>query len=777
MIGPGDELFESAGQQYWFKLAPTGTQGFLSDSPFAPKTTTGERSYADYDPFSAVAFSELTGGMGQERATDTTRYYNAVNVDARGGRIVLGPAFHPNTSSPHGLDSEADTWLSGSENHLTQAVTSGSKVAARFVWPTDATYLDRIWVAVGGNALVGTLTFSLLNDSSGEPGTAIATGQWKRDHLNSSGGWLATTFSPTQELVGGQAYWISIEHTGGSSDLLWYGADGTNNCRVWNGSSWQVPSKAILLFVQADDATKRPDGPLRYIVGAGEDGVRRVWGYHGRRLYFMTTNGEPTVVQSGSGTPYQTAADITDAVWFRSGGEAHPYLYLALGDGNDMVKFDGNIGAEQWSVVTGKQASVLATHDNLLWVAYSTNRVMGTDGTNWGQYVEIGDKTYAIRSMLSWNGYLYVGKDDGLYRVTYPTGYPVSGTPSATRILDFTPLAAATNFNFMVEHQGDLIFPIGNGILRFTNGGVLTSIAPDIGLNTPASTRPIFRAAASTPSVLWLLAEGQIGGPSVLFAVSEWRWHPIFQLKRRGDLARGLVTEPGIYGEARLWISAGLQCGYLVMPSGTNKRWLTDEADWATEGTVDLSWVDGNIRTVVKDWLAVEVDALNCADSGPYIEILWRQDDQSEFVSLGTIKQDGISRLSFSPSTYGAKMQIRARLVRGLLNGKQTTPQLLAVVIKYMERPEDSQAFTRVYLLSEDEPRIGVTGRHTMPQWAEILSTLRQAAEPLRFYPFWGLKYGYSKLVHWINYSVTEQRDERDGRVDMIIVVKMQVVE
>ena len=72
-----------------------GALGLGSSSPFAPKSTSGERSYQDYDPFSAVAMADLSGGMGQERLTDVTRYLTAVDADVRSGRIILGPAQFP----------------------------------------------------------------------------------------------------------------------------------------------------------------------------------------------------------------------------------------------------------------------------------------------------------------------------------------------------------------------------------------------------------------------------------------------------------------------------------------------------------------------------------------------------------------------------------------------------------------------------------------------------------------------------------------------------------
>ncbi len=90
----GDERFRRRrrGNVYHFRIPERGAglQG-SSASPFAPKTVTGERDYSNYDVFSAVAFGDLSGGMGQERAKNPAQYYSACNVDARGTKLVLGP--------------------------------------------------------------------------------------------------------------------------------------------------------------------------------------------------------------------------------------------------------------------------------------------------------------------------------------------------------------------------------------------------------------------------------------------------------------------------------------------------------------------------------------------------------------------------------------------------------------------------------------------------------------------------------------------------------------
>ena len=91
--------------------------------------------------------------------------------------------------------------------------------------------------------------------------------------------------------------------------------------------------------------------------------------------------------------------------------------------------------------------------------------------------------------MISWNGAVWVGKDDGLYQITSPVGYPVTGTLTCNKIIDLLPVADVHNFSMLVIHQGDLWFTVGSGVMRYTTGGVLTALAPDTGLTVSTSKR------------------------------------------------------------------------------------------------------------------------------------------------------------------------------------------------------------------------------------------------------------------------------------------------
>jgi hypothetical protein len=808
-VRPGDEVFVLNGTAYNFELAAGGALGFSSDSPFAPKSTSGERSYADYDPFSAVAFTDLSGGMGQERATDVTKYYDASNVDARGGRLILGPLVHYNSATLPGLDTHSDALLQGTNTTGTLDYlgigASLPKVATKLIIPTGFAEIDRFWLPLKGYALAGTITIKVYNDSSGAPGTEMATTTLSRDELQPFGAWAQASFTPAVAVSAGGTYWISVEHAGADSVLYWYGGtsdvpaySSNDNCVSWVDGAWAANTGTYWhLIVMYDDPTTRPDSSLRYVLGAGEDGITRLWGYSGRRLYYIGAASLPVAVQDGAGNSFEAAAEILHAVWFRAVADAHPYLYCALGDATSYVKFDGNIGTEQWATITMTGSGVsqgarrLAVHDNLLWRADEVCNVSASlDGTAYGGTVAVGDKTYPIRNMLSWNGLLYVGKDDGLYSVTYAAGYPTSGAPTVTKVLDFGAMASSVNFAAMCEHQGDLVFSLERGLIRFTGGNVVTPISPDTGLNLSADQRAVYRSAHSSLNVLWVCAEGSLTGKSSLMALIDWHWHPIVTLPRAGDMMRSVHVEPGLYAQyPRVWFKAGLQVAYVNMPTTTQKRWLWGtDMDYVATGTIDLPWIDGNIRTINKDWVQVEIDARNCDVDRPgtppaygnRVEIYYRTEEDAAWTLLGHVHAAGISTVAFPASTYGGKVQLRIGLwTADGANPLSPPPQVEAVVLKYMERPADAVAFTRTYILKGRSPnRAGSTGVKSLAQWVTILQTLRESAEPLTFYPFWGVDAGVSYNVHIANYAVSEVRSEVgvSAAASMIATLKLNQV-
>jgi len=132
-------------------LAP-GNHGFsTTTNPFASKSATGDRTYSDYEATAALALSDLSGGLGQDRLISATKYWTGRNIDTRGRRTILGPYQHEITSVSLNSQVSAELALAST---TWQAVYSATyqRVATRFIPTTTgaAKAITRIFPELDG---------------------------------------------------------------------------------------------------------------------------------------------------------------------------------------------------------------------------------------------------------------------------------------------------------------------------------------------------------------------------------------------------------------------------------------------------------------------------------------------------------------------------------------------------------------------------------------------------------------------------------------------------
>lgn len=803
-----DEILNHDGTDYRFMLG-RGTHANTSSSPFAPKTVTGDRSYADYDAISALSLTDFSGGMGQERLTEVTRYYNGFNVDTRSGTVVLGPKVYLNDLGGTTFPATGDSYIAIGGSG---AAGVYAKVATKFTTPSYMVALKRIRLFLRGDNGTGPVTVNLCANETNAPGTVLATAYVVLGELRAYGQWVSAVFSSpiaSPTIIGNATYWITVENSDAAKNVYWLGdgfgtpeveaavIGGSATGAVYTDGAWVTNS---LMFCHwADDYNTHFDTPPRLLLGSGDDGIARVWAVAGSCVYYLSATPSMTPIMDGTSAKLLPAG-IHDALWHRTATDPYDKLYLALANDEDMQTWTG-LSGDTWDTTTfaGFSAIKLATYSNLLVFAHDRNSINvydGATGPDADKSLEIGTATYQIRNMVAWDGSLWVGKDDGLYEVTIPAGFPTTGSMSCVKVIDLLDVADESNFSMMLIHHGDLYFSCNNGILRYTSSKVLTPVAPDTALNFVPNQRVVFRAGVSALGALWVIAEGGVAngtsldykagydsieiGPSVLYAYQEGSWHPVVSMPYIGMLpVRSLVVEPGWYGEfPRLWFGLGQYVAYVDMPTTTYRRWLIPNCEYVDTGYLLTSWIDGGIHTVDKDWMTVEIHATAChGGTSDTVEVLWRASENDEFVSIGTVTvDDDIQTLYFPTGSYSLKCQLKFVLERSITDAT-TTPRIEAVVLKYMERPDDVRSLTRVYRLEDRlEMRNGVQVTRSLTQQLEDLRTLRRAKEPLTLTTWYGKTY----TVHIVDYSTSELPNEQRGTRDkgiMSVVVRYQEVE
>lgn len=761
-----ETLTTRAGIVYGFMLAP-GNHGFsTTTNPFASKSATGDRTYSDYEATAALALSDLSGGLGQDRLISATKYWTGRNIDTRGRRTVLGPYQHEITGI--GLNSQVSAELALATTTW-QAVytTAYQRVATKFI-PITTGAMDHFLILLKKTVGAGAVTVMVKTDVAGLPGVAMDTQTVSEQSVFGSWMKITVTLSTPITLNAGTPYWVEVTHAGTDTGAVAWGWATTGTSVYWNGSAYvALAGQGIFWY---EDAETQPDTQPTFLTGSGEDGVQRTWLWAGRRLYYIDAASTVQPVLIG-GAAFEAPNEITSVAWFKGTGDSHRYLYIALGASTDGLKFDADLlGTPTMSTVTGSKAEILTVHDNKLWKSLSGAVTYSTNGSTWaGSAGEVGDSSYPVRSLLSWNGALWAGCIDGLFKITY------SGTTlTVLKQLDFTPLAEASNFSMMVVHQGDLWFNVASGIIRYTTGGVVTPTAPEIGVNINENERRTYRAAVSTVTTLFVAGEATPGNETTILAYAENGWHPIITLPRAGESCRSLAIDPSLYGASpRLWYGAGLQVAYAVMPTASQLRWTYADADYEASGEFTSSWFDTNLQTINKDWMTLQVHADGLAVDHQEIVIAYQMTEGGVWTTLGNAVVSGISSFSFPVDSYGPKIRLKLTLTT---DDYTKTPNLIAVVLKFLERPDAVHTHLRTYRMGPGvADRNGNALQTSVAQCITNLQALASEKEPLS----WRAWYGTVRAAHIIMYNATEIRSEQIQGGDegsITVVVRLQEV-
>lgn len=741
-IQRGDERFVLSGTAYDFKLAPAGGNGFATANPMGSKLVQGERSYSDFDTPSVTALADFSGGIGQERLTDFTKYYSGTNVDTRAGQIILGPRTYQtgtdylDTRSELALGAADATWLRIARDLDT---TEYYVISIPFSTPIGFAVLYRIWVPLkSATTIIANIAACTIRDAF--DGAILASGDIRYDSRISAGGWAEIVFDPVTLTAGG-TYYLSIECPSGYAFSIRSWAYSTSSTWLL-GSTHPAPAEWVEMHYQIplffSDPLQGFDAPPVPILGMGADSVQRMWFYAGSALYYIGSAGTPIVAcydnDSNPGTPVvpRLFGDrILDACWYAD------KIYLACGHGHDVVAFNGNIGAEDWYTLTAT-ARTMAVHDDVLYLA-ENNLVVGFDGVNYGDPIYVGTSAYPIRRLISWQGYLYAGKDDGLYQIkpdaTYPTGETANGT--VVKALSFDSAADDCNFAFIVEHEGDLVFPIKQGLMRYTASGVLSSFAPETEMDIAYAQRGTYTAAASILETLWVTREAPIGYPSGILAYNNGSWHPVINPYRYGDMLRGLAFEPGLYGALpRLWFGAGLEGRYAEIPTDSARRW-NYTAYYAEAGEWISSWIDGGLRTVNKKWLRFDIETYGVETNPGIVLVSYRTSDSAAWTTADFVfTANGVSQITLPTTLVATKLQLRLTLYSS--TDGLSTPRVSFIGIRYLERFDNIMTYTRIYELSSRQVmRHGVPYPRSLAEQVADLETLRSSTSPLSWYPWW----------------------------------------
>ena len=218
-----------------------------------------------------------------------------------------------------------------------------------------------------------------------------------------------------------------------------------------------------------------------YLLVAGDSGSYN-------KLYYWSETHDKWL-QSAATASMSTAgsSDPRDLQPFGVGTNLN--LYIAQGEAVNMVRFNSNLSTVADNGVPAKFvesfAGLLWRVDNLNQIFYSADP--HTDGSaTWTAPTgmnngTVGDSNSLIRGMCVHDRALWVGKDDGIYRI-YNSSIDATEIWTIEKVIDLSHIISEFNGQAMISFGGNLYFTADRGLGKW-DGATIQFMGPDKGSN------------------------------------------------------------------------------------------------------------------------------------------------------------------------------------------------------------------------------------------------------------------------------------------------------
>jgi len=609
-------------------------------------------------------------GAGAIEYDGTHRYRWGENIDTRGGLLRRGPAFHSTRWLPNAQRVRPQRGMTISDEEISTAGGAVDGLAVQFTAAyTD--WLQMVAVLVKRDpenyqySSAINFTVELWSDAADTPNAQLVSVNRGFEVLVEDGWflyscepwaageyfWLFTDLSYSMTV--GTKYWLVIRNANAQPVYWGRTPDETAMISTWNGAAWAagVGSQDSPLF-QLGYMSCVGGVPVDMVEFRGVDRETRLYAARFRSVLYWRVDGRWT--QS-----VLLTARVSDLCVFNS------RLFAAQGFLTDMQNSTGATATTVWAAVATERAVCFGVHDGILWkVGGSTGTAVGyslvsgslTGIGGFGANVAVGDPGTLVTALCSHGGALFAAKEEGIYQIDYPAGYPGSGTPTANLVLDFKTDRCLRPW--LVSWQGGLYFPGTAAVYEWKND-VLRDIWTDrvdegaqevsqsrgamsaMSLGGVASYSQARRYAAveSVPEDSLGFFQRGIGttrglvcslvSPHLAKAGIWWYdgqgWHPMGPtIGDDRDALSNPLTE-GIYadyilalfmesygaGKGRLWFGCGYDAPYWVLPTWTRDRTQLDGVDFEPAWSVDLPVYDAGKPDVSKYFYAVQIMSKN----------------------------------------------------------------------------------------------------------------------------------------------------------------------
>ena len=299
-----------------------------------------------------------------------------------------------------------------------------------------------------------------------------------------------------------------------------------------------------------------------------------------------------------------------------------------------------------------------------------------TNGSTWGDAIDIGDSSASINSMAVFDQKLYVGKDDGLY---FYDG------ANAFKMIDCATRLSANNFTMMSEWEGFLYFNILRRIYKYSSSAVVDITPNAYGTVTKESYdygQP--KAIVASPTSLYVgfdLAENDY--PCVL-SYTGAGWHPVWK-GASGNTFYGMGYSP--------------EFDWLLIndTDGTRIRPLVSQTDYpypsfcltaGATGSITTPRFDAGMPMTPKAVKSVALRTRDCVADAQYIAVEYRIGAATAWTSAGTISSSPTEELSLDAIAGAVEVptDIQFRFILTSTSPAHT-PVLEHMAVNYLPRP------------------------------------------------------------------------------------------
>jgi len=677
---PGHVALGNVGALRDYMIANTDLYSKAPANQFAAKLATGAGDYDDLQNWSYWVTDNWQTGVGQKDPEASGFLYGETETRYP-EQMLLSRHLRLEMADSAGV-ADCDAAIVAGEETIGAGQTK-QKWAMQIAGGTSLT-LTALWVYLKNNGQ--TFTVRLSQDSTGSPGTSIATCTVTSDSATPGYAWYKTT--TISQSITSANYWISLEVASSGTLPLLSDSVGGPTSKYYDGSAWQTTTDIFGLLmnpdaygttgeIPTDDVYLQEYNSTLYAIGGND------------ALYKQ--------IVSAPGWDKVVSLDGTAHMILNLGD----YLYIAIGDG-DSEQAQKMASDEALSFVdaTGLGGSdgfvsLFAQWGGFLWAAWENEVWYTGDGVTWTGPIVIGFDGETVTGIAGLNDYVYVSTEKELVYVGFGDevlGVSVWGSPTTA------------NGRGMMHYQGQLFIPLQESLIRF-DGSAMLPVGIDLNEGLPGDLQGNVAALTSTNN--WLImgvnARNTTTHGATVWAWTTQGWHHI------AHLPPSLGISCLYYRRSNQRLYIGCDSGHVFSLYLPDIAQVVDttEPEFAPVGWMETDWFFGGLKEVEKDFESVYISGEDMA-AGQYVKVYWKDDASTEWELLGTVTSD---RQELRWSDYSTRPQSRQLKIGLELHtiSPSASPVVRAIRVKYHPMVSDWFRWSFPILCSNNQQELGGT--------------------------------------------------------------------